>query len=176
MRCHRRIARCGFTLIELTLAIMLGMAISGMSLALFNQQLAFLKIYKAQSFLTEEAPLVSLHVSKLVGKAERFRLHASVADALAGTNPQSAASPVLVLNFRQPDGVVRAAILSFENRGSGLALYYYVVPLSGVLGSPQWYITKKPKNISFWVDQGILRMSLSGPNSELITYSGAMTQ
>ncbi|MEI7910411.1 MAG: hypothetical protein WCK77_12300 [Verrucomicrobiota bacterium] len=168
--------RRGFTLIELSLAIMLGMAIGAMTLALFNQQLAFLKIYKAQSFLTEEAPLVSIHVSKLVGKAERFRLHNSVADALAGTNPQSTASPVLVLNFRQPDGSVRAAILSFENRGSGPALYYYVVPLSGVLGIPQWYLTKVPANVSFSVLQGILCMALSGPNGEHITYSGAMTQ
>ncbi len=168
--------RSGFTLIELSLAIMLGMAIGAMTLSLFNQQLAFLKIYKAQGFLTEEAPLVSIHVNKLVGKAERFRLHNSVADALAGANPQSAASPVLVLNFRQPDGTVRASILSFENRGSGLALYYYVVPLSGVLGTPQWYLTKAPSKVSFSVIQGILCMALSGPNGELITYSGAMTQ
>ncbi len=176
LRCHPRSVRCGFTLIEVTLAITLGMAVGGMCLTLFNQQLAFLQIYKAQSFLIEEAPLVSMHVSKLVGKAERFRLHASMADALAGINPQSAASPVLLLNFRQPDGGVGAAILSFENRGSGLALYYDVVPPSGVLGSPQWYITKKPSNVSFSVDQGILRMTLSGPNGERITYSGATTQ
>jgi hypothetical protein len=173
---HLRSARKGFTLIELSLAIMLGMAIGAMSLALFNQQLAFLRIYRAQNFLTEEAPIISMHVSKLVGKAERFRLHDSVADALSGANPRSAASPVLVLNFRQPDGVIRAGILSFEDRGSGLALYYYVVPLSGVLGTPQWHITKVPTQVVFAVEQGILRMSLSGPNGELITYSGAMTQ
>ena len=176
MKSFPRSGRKGFTLIELALAIMIGLAIAAVSMILFNQQLAFLKIYKAQSFLTDEAPLISLHVSKLVGKAERFRLHSTVAEAISGANPRTAASPVLVLNFRQPDGVMRATILSFENRGSGFALYSYVVPLSGVLGAPQWYITKKPTHISFWVDQGILRMTLSGPNGELITYSGAMTQ
>jgi len=168
--------RGGFTLVELSLAILLGMAIAAMSLALFNQQLACLKIYKIQSFLTNDAPLISMHVSKLVGKAERFRLHRTVAEALAGTNPQSTASPVIVLNFRQPDGVVRAAILSFENRGSGPALYYYLVPLSGSLGTPQWYITKQPTNIAFSVQQGILQMTLTGPAGEQVTYSGAMTQ
>jgi len=168
--------RRGFTLIELSLAILLGMALATMTLALFNQQMAFLRIYRAQQFLTEEAPVVSMHVSKLVGKAERFRLHASVADALAGTSPKSTASPVLVLNFRQPDGVIRAGILAYQDLGTGPALYYYVVPLSGVLGTPQWYITKVPTNISFSVDQGILRMALSGRNGELVTYSGAMTQ
>jgi hypothetical protein len=169
-------ARRGFTLIELSMAIMVGMATSALVLALFNQQLAFLKIYKAQNFLTEEAPLVSSYMSRLVGKADRFRLHDTVADALAGKNPRSTASPVVVLNFRQPDGTMRASILSFENKGKGNALYYYVVPTSGVLGAPQYYITKKATSISFYVDQGILRMAMTGPASELITYSGTMQQ
>jgi hypothetical protein len=152
------------------------MAIASMAMALFNQQLTFLKIFRVQEFLTEEAPIINLHVSKLVGKAERFRLHNSVAEALSGANPRSAASPVVVLNFRQPDGIVRAAILAFENLGSGPRLNYYVVPLNGVLGPPQWYISRQPRNVAFTVETGILRMTLTGPNGELITYSGAMTQ
>ena len=126
----------GFTLVELSVAIMIGMMTGAMVLALFNQQLAFLKIYQAQNFLTEDAPIVSLYVSRLVGKADRFRLHDTVANALAGTNPRLTPSPVVVMNFRQPDGTMRASILSFEDRGAGLALYYYVVPVSGVLSAP----------------------------------------
>jgi hypothetical protein len=166
----------GFTLVEITLTMMLGMAIGSITLALFNQQLAFLQVYQAQNFLTYEAPVISTHVSKLVGKSERFRLHNTVDEALANTNPQAVSAPVLVLNFRQPDGVMRAAILSFEDRGIGPALYYYLVPLSGTIGSPQWYVTKAPTNVSFAVVEGILRMTLTGANGEVITYSGAMTQ
>ncbi len=168
--------RRGFTLLELTVAIMLGMAIASMTLALFNQQLAFLRIYQTQNFLTEEAPLISLYVSRLVGKADRFRLHNTVAEALAGTNPRLAESPVLVLNYRQPDGTMRASILSFENRGTGTALYYYVVPVSGVLAAPQWFVSNKPANVLFSVEQGVLRMALTGPAGEFITYSGTMQQ
>jgi hypothetical protein len=168
--------RRGFTLIELSIAMMMGMLTGSMVLALFNQQLAFLKIYQAQNFLTEEAPVISMYVSRLVGKADRFRLHDSVADALAGTNPRLTASPVVVMNFRQPDGTLRASILSFENRGTGLALYYYVVPVSGVLGTPQWSVTSKPSNVQFSMDQGVLRMILTGPAGEQITYSGTMQQ
>lgn len=171
---HRR--RRGFTLIELSIAMMIGMMTGAMVLSLFNQQLAFLKIYKTQNFLTEEAPLISTYVSKLVGKADRFRLHDSVADALAGARPRLTASPVAVLNYRQPDGTMRASILSFENRGTGPALYYYVVPTSGVLAEPQWSVTKMPTNVSFSMEQGVLRMSLTGPAGELITYSGTMQQ
>jgi hypothetical protein len=175
--------RRGLTLVELSIAILLGMAVGSMTLALFNQQLTFLKLYKAQSFLADEAPIISMYVSRLVGKADRFRLHDSVADALSGTNPRLTRAapnlplpPVVVLNFRQPDGTMRATILSFENRGTGLALYYYVVPVTGPLGEPQWAVTKTPKNVTFEIVQGVLRMTLTGPADEQITYSGTMLQ
>jgi prepilin-type N-terminal cleavage/methylation domain-containing protein len=168
--------RRGFTLIELSIAMMMGIATGAMVLALCNQQLAFLKMYKAQNFLTDEAPVISMYVSRLIGKADRFRLHDSVADALSGTNPRLTDSPVVVLNFRQPDGTMRAAILSFENRGTGPALYYYVVPVSGLLGDPQWAVTKFPSNVVFSMSEGVLRMTLTGPKKERITYSGTMQQ
>lgn len=164
----------GFTLLELTVAMLVGITISAMLMALLNQQIAFLRIFRAQSFLNEEAPIVSHHVSKLLLNAERFRLHASLDDALDGVNPRLTDSPVVVLNFRQPDGTVRAGILSFEDRGDGDALYYYVVPVSGVLGEPEWAITNKPTNVSFFVESGIIRTRLTGPAGEVITFSGAM--
>lgn len=176
MRSLRQRLRKGMTLIELSIAMMIGMAMAAMVLALFNQQLAFLKIFKAQNFLTEEAPIISTYVSRLVAKADRFRLHDSVADALAGRNPRLTASPVALLNYRQPDGTMRATILSFENRGTGLALYYYVVPVSGVLGAPQWAVTKAASAVTFAMVQGVLRMTITGKNGEQITYSGTMQQ
>lgn len=172
LKVHR--FRRGFTLIELSIAMMMGLMTGAMVLALFNQQLAFLKIYQRQSFLAEEAPIISMYVSRLIGKAERFRLHDSVDDALSNANPRLTASPVVVLNFRQPDGTMRATILSFEDRGSGPALYYYVVPLSGLLGEPQWAVTRSPSNVVFGMMEGVLRMSLTGPGGEQITYSGTM--
>lgn len=168
--------RRGFTLVELSVGMVIGMMTGAMVLTLFNQQLAFLNIYKTQDFLSIEAPVISTYVSKLVGKADRFRLHESLDDAKAGRNPRLTASPVAVLDFRQPDGTMRRSFLSFEDRGSGPALYYYVVPLAGVLGDPQWAITTKAENVEFIVDQGVLRMNVTGPAGELITYSGTMQQ
>jgi len=169
-------ARRGFTLLELTIAIMIGLATGSMVLALFNQQLAFLKIFKAQSFLTEEAPIISMYVSRLVGKADRFRLHDNKEDAISGANPRLTSSPnlppVLVLNFRQPDGTMRATILAFEDH----ALNYYVVPVNGVLDTPAWAVTRAPKDVTFEIVQGVLRMTLTGPADEQITYSGTMQQ
>ena len=169
----RKIKR-GFTLLEMTLAMAVGLAIGGTTLTMLNQQVAFLKIFRAQSFLNEEAPMISAHLSKLLVNAERFRLHASITDALSGANPRLTASPVAVLNFRQPDGSVRAGILSFENRGNGEALYYYVVPTSGALNRPEWAITTKPTDVTFYVESGIMRVRLAGPSGEEIIFSGSM--
>lgn len=167
--------RRAFTMIELTIAMALGMAIAAMVVALFNQQLAFLKVFRAQSFLMEEAPLISLHVSKLgQGRADRYRLHESLEDALSGSNPRATSSPVVVLNFRQPDGSMRASILAFHDIGEGKALYYYIVPETGPLGEPEWYISKKPDNVEFVINDGVLRMILTGPEGEEIVYSGTM--
>jgi hypothetical protein len=180
----RRITK-GLTLIELTIAMMMGMAIGGMTLLLFNQQLTFLKMYKTQNFLTEEAPIISMHVSRLIGKADRFRLHETREDAI-DDEPQSTVDAfgmprsfrTVLLNFRQPDGTVRATILTFENReNSGLALNYYVVPVNGT-DPPvlQWSVTKSPRDVGFRMEEGILRMTLTGPDNEMITYSGTMQQ
>ena len=168
--------RRAFTLIELTIAMMLGMAIGSMVLLLFNQQLAFLRFYQTQNFLTEEAPLISLHVGKLVGQADRFRLHATVQDALTGADPRLEDAAVVVLNFRGPDGGMRAGILSWEDPGTGPVLYYYVVPETGMLGEPEWHISNKPADVSFALVHGILRMTLTGPQGERLTYSGTMQQ
>jgi hypothetical protein len=164
--------RRGFTLIELSLAMVIGMMIAAMVLALFNQQLAFLRIYRAQNFLIDEAPIISTYVSKLVGKADRFRLHGSVADALDGSPPRLTDSPVVLLNYRQPDGTMREAILSFENG----ALYYYIVPTNAPLGEPEWCVSDQPTDVVFSVEAGVLRMRLTGPADEQITYSGTMQQ
>ena len=169
--------RRGFTLIELSIAMMLGMATAGMVLTLFNQQLAFLKMFRNQNFLTEEAPIINNYVSRLIGKADRFRLHANRNDAMTGNNPMAGNDPlnpsrVLVLNSRQPDGTIRASILEYADRGTGFALNYYLVPLNGVLGEPQWVITKAPSDVRFQMAQGVLQVVLKGPNDELITYSG----
>lgn len=168
--------RSGFTLVELTLAMMMGMIVSSLVLALFNLQLSFLGIYRKQNFLTEEAPLINTYVSRLVSGADRFRLHPTLADAAAGSNARMVASPVMVLNFRQPDGTSRAAIMSFETRNTIRGLYYYVVPQAGPLGAPQWAITERVNDVSFSVENGVMRMKITGPENEVITYSGAMQQ
>jgi hypothetical protein len=169
-------SRRGYTLIELAVAIACGLMAASLLMALVNQQFTFLRMYATQNFLIREAPLISTHMNRLIGQAERFRLHNSVDDALDGTNPVMTNASVLVLNFQQPDGTTQAAMLAFQNLGTGNALYYYLVPASGVLPAPEWAITREASNVSFSVVSGVLGVTLTGPNNEQITYSGVMQQ
>lgn len=168
--------RQGVTLIEMAVAMAVGMTIAAMMMALVNQQLAFLRIFRIQSFLMEEAPMIGMYVGKMAGKADRFRLHTSMADALSGSNAQLGESKFMVMNFRQPDGTVRASILAVETQGDCDILNYYLVPTAGPLTTPQWSITRRARRIRFFVEDGILRMRLNGIAGEQITYSGTMQQ
>ena len=174
MKTGIRKIRRAFTLLELTIVLMLGLMMGTMLIAIFNQQLAFLQVYRAQSFVTDEAPMISTYLNRLIGKADRFRLHDSIADAIAGSNPRRDSSPVCVLNYRQPNGEMRASIIAFEDTADGPQLNFYVVPEVGSLGAAQWSITDRAANVEFFMEQGILRTRLTGPEGEQLTYSGAM--
>jgi len=164
----------GYTLIELTLAMSVGIVISGLIMSLVNQQLAFLKIFRAQSFLVTEAPMLNNYVVKIIGNADSYRLYASVDDLVAGRAQVMDNAPVIMLRFKEPNGTFRASVLSFENPGTGSGLYYRMVNNAGVLAAPSWVLSKRPTNVRFSIEQGILRMLVSGPNGEELTYSGAI--
>lgn len=170
--------RRGFTLVELSLALAVGLILSSLVLALANQQFAFLRIFNTQRFLVEEAPMIGLYVGRIAGKADGFRLHASVDDALSQRDARLEDSPVMLMNFRQPDGTERKALLAFETRDDRSQLNYYMVPESPspLLGEPQWSVSKNVAGVSFSIERGVLRMELTGPAGEKITYSGTMQQ
>lgn len=164
--------RRGFTLMELTLAMGTGIALATMLLALVNQQIAFLRIFNAQSFLTTEAPLINNYLVRVIGSAEGYRLYESIDDLRAGNPPVMDDAPVLMLRFKEPDGTFRASLLSFEDPGTGPGLYYRLVTSAGVPSTADWALSKSPANVDFSIVQGILRVTITGPAGEEIVYSG----
>lgn len=166
--------RRGYTLLELTLAMVVGMMIASITLLLFNQQMAFVRIFNAQDFLTREAPLINNYVVRVLGSAEGYRLYTDMNSLRTGGSPVLSNAKVLVLRFRESDGTIRTSMLSWEDPGSGMGqgLYYRLIPASGTIGTPDWAISKKPTNVIFAVEQGILRMRITGPNGEELIYSG----
>ena len=169
---QRRRRRGGYTLMELSLAMAVGILIAGMSLLIFNQQMAFIRIFRAQDFLTREAPLINNYVIRVIGTAESYALYKNMDSMRNGDGAVLDDATVLVLRFKEADGTKRASILSFEDPGTGSGLYYTVIPDSGVLGAPDWAVSKQPEAVTFAVEQGVLRMRLSGPNGEELVYSG----
>ncbi|WP_193214649.1 type II secretion system protein [Luteolibacter marinus] len=165
--------RRGFTLLELALGMAVGITVATLLLSLVNQQIAFLRIFNAQNFLTTEAPMINNYLVKIVGTADGYRLYESVDDIVSGNPPVMADAPVLMLRFKEPDGTFRASVLSFEDPGTGTGLYYRMVNSSGELGTPDWSLTKRPDDVRFSIEQGILRIRLIGPNGEELTYSGS---
>lgn len=169
-------SRGGYTLIELSVAIACGLMAAALLMALVNQQFTFLRMYADQNFLIREAPLISTHMNRLIGQAERFRLHNDPNDAF-GANPPPVMTnaPVLELDFQQPDGSTQRALLAFNVNQQRLD--YYLVPAAAVaLPAPQFTITREASNVSFSIVTGVLQVALTGPNGEVITYSGAMQQ
>ena len=166
--------RRGYTLVELSLAMLTGIMVVVMLLALFNQQMAFLRIFQAQSFLTTEAPIINNYLVRVIGSADGYRLYPSMAALTSCSAPVLQDAPVLMLRFKEPDGTFRAAVLSFEDPGGGAGrgLYYRRVTAAGTISDPEWALSKEPSNVTFSVEEGVLRVRLTGPNQEQITYSG----
>ena len=170
----RRLRR-GYTLLELSIGMMMGIIVSVMLLAVFNQQLAFLKIFNAQSFLTTEAPIINNYVGRVIGAAEGYRLYTNVLSLTSGGAPVLTESTALMLRFKEPNGTFRASVLTFENPGpgQGWGLYYRRVTTTGTITDPEWALSKKPTDVKFSVVDGILRVKITGPAGEEITYSGS---
>ncbi len=169
----RRRLRRGYTLLELSLAIGIGLMVAGLSLAMLNQQVAFLKIFRAQDFLATEAPLINYQIGRIVSHADGFRLHSSLENAEDRTNPVLDDATVLVLRFKQPGGGFRESVLAFYDPGTGSGIYYHFINDDGTIGDPQWAVSKEVDDTKFSIENGILRVRLTGPNGEEITYSGA---
>ena len=85
MKTNRQRRKRGYTLIELTVAMAVGLAIAAMTLTLAMQQFSFLRIFRAQEFLTYEAPVVNNFVVKLINRVDNglnVTLHRHVRDRL----------------------------------------------------------------------------------------------
>ena len=168
-------ARNGFTLPELALAIGLSLAIATIMMTLLQQQISFHSIVKAQSFLVEDAPQVNNTITQILARADAYRIHENLSDAVAGANAVTENGKALVLGFVNPDGSKDFGIVSFETNGGDEQLAYYTmdpaIPFTKA-GNPDWLISRRVENADFYIENGVFRMELTGPAGERITYSG----
>ena len=178
MRVSRTSRRAGFTLVELTLAISLGIVVGAMLLAVVNQQIAFLTIYRKQSFLVDEAPMMNLYFSRMVARADKVEL-CHLAESVGLSAPGGENANALRMYFRRPDGGWRASVLGFDGEARRLRYYLLDAPDSGAVGEAEWTVARLgaeeseelPVGVEFGLEDGVVRMTLSGPSGERIFYS-----
>ena len=174
---NKRPKRRGFTLIEMTLTITVGLMVAGMSLTLFNSQLAAYQILNTQNFLISEAPQINNTLNRIVSRANFFRMYASLGDATSGQNAVVTGGTVLALKFEDPSNAAASSfgVIAYDETANDLNYYHVSSMAELAIASPKWSITTQLSGAVFYVENGVLRIKLTGPNGEEIVYS-ATTQ
>jgi type II secretory pathway pseudopilin PulG len=164
----------GFTLLEMTLAVAMGLGIASALLSMLQQQISFTRVVAQFSFLRQDAPQINTLLSTLVKSADSYRIYTDVSNAKAASNPVRTNGRALRLRLRNPDGTAAHAIISFETTNSGKRLNFYFrnYNQAGWPSDPSWTITSAPDLVDFSNDTGILLVTMTGPNGEEITYAG----
>ena len=162
-----------FTVLEMTMAMAMALGIAVVLLGLLQQQISFTQALNDFRFLRDEAPQVNTLLTNIVNKADNYRIHTDYASAKSESGAVRNGSS-LRLRFRHPDGTADHAIVSFETvNGEDQLNYYFRDKASNSWPStPTWTISKSPSSVTFDNNTGILLITLTGNDSDEITYAG----
>jgi len=175
--------RKGFTLLELTVAIMIGLMIATITLVLFNQQLMMFSTLRTQDFMVHEAPQVNSIFNKIIPKADALLIYSKIGDIEAGTPIQAtSASPGKAIALRFTESNIASTtdseldsnfgVIAFDSTNKNLNYYANLSDLSKLdTTTPSWIISSKVDNASFFLENGVLRITLTGSEGGEITYS-----
>jgi len=164
----------GFTLVEMTVAIIFGLVIASTGTLLLNQQVGIIRRVNQQSFILRDAPEINQILTSILAKSDAIRLHNNFADALGDSNPVTANGQALVAAFRQPDGTTTFGIIDFGTTNAGVqGLHYYRLGpgATPTAGSPDWTISRNVNAVDFNLVNGLFQLTLTGPAAETITYT-----
>lgn len=175
LRCKRH--KRGLTLVEMTVIILVGLMVATISLTLFNSQLASYKILKTQNFLISEAPQINNSLNRIIPRANFFRMYSNLTDAKSGSNAVIADGKVIALKFQDPANPADSSfgVIAFDANENDLDYYHLESMAELAVASSEWSISTQLTDVVFFVENGVLRTVLSGPNGEEVTYS-ATTQ
>lgn len=167
----------GFTLVEMTVVILVGMALGAAGLMLLNQQISTVRILNEQNFILKEAPSINRTLTSLLNRADAIRLHNNFSDAAnpgGGINPVLTDGKTLVAVFRNIDNTVTFGIISEETVSGVTSLnYYFYDPTTTVpvASAPSWIISRNIGGANFSLIEGLFQATLTGPSNEEITYT-----
>jgi len=179
---HPKTHQRAFTLVELTVAILIGLMIATITLTLFNQQLASFNILRTQNFMVREAPQINTTLNKIIPSADSFLIYAKADDVKSGT-PVTSGGKAIALRFDGSNIATTAdselsksfSVISFDASKGDLNYYAGLSQLSAFdpTTTPSWKISTQVKNATFFLENGVLRITLTGKNDGEITYSAS---
>lgn len=165
-----RRTQSGFTLLEMSTAMGILMVLSTTLVAMMQQHVLFMQMCQRQSFLTSEAPKVGNLLTRILNNADHYFVYATKDDALGTGPPVLGSGSALKLFFKSAAQTTQTRVLAIEPTATGAALKFYTPQPAG--GATSWTITSKIAATSFENADGILNITLHGPNGEQITYGG----
>jgi prepilin-type N-terminal cleavage/methylation domain-containing protein len=167
MKVYVKNKKKGYTLIEMSVVMVLIVLIASTLTSMLGQQVQFLNWWNTQKFIAEDAPLVNNMVVRLFSQADGFQVYDNTG---AGT---TANGDTLLLGFTnsddggksfgriQFDGVDKLEYSNMEDLGAGL------VPVAG----STWTMASGVSSATFSVAGGIMQLTLVGPYGGTITYA-----
>lgn len=168
----------GYTLIELSVVIVLVMMIAATLISMLNQQVQYRNWWNTQKFIAEEAPTVNNIIVRLFSQADAFRVHKDKAQALAESSGDNAGSAVL-LGYAIPgqSGVANSkqwGLIEYNSTAQTLEYSSVAYDASGVLAASEtWTMASGIARAVFAVNSttGIFSITLNGPYGGEVTYS-----
>ncbi len=168
---HRtRLNRRGFTLMEVSTAMGLMVMLSGALVVMLQQHLSFMGMAQRQSFLAQEAPQIGNILGRIFQQADHFFIYTSRESALNGGTPVIENGSVVRLFFKTAVQTTQERLIAAETGSNGTSLRFYTPQPDGTETS--WLICQGLQGATFNANEGILTVTLTGPNGEEITYCG----
>ena len=171
----------GFTLIELALVTGISVLIASGLIGIFNAHLQMVNQASKFKFLSQDAPIIGLLLTRTIGNAEDYRIYPS-RDAAASDTGRALSGPVVRLWMAQPYSIsspqdstkwFQQAILSFETINGHKGIYFFLAdPNTGAFpATPNWelagsQVTAATFNANSQAFPGVLLVTLNGSNND----------
>ena len=150
------------------MSIMLGTAV--IMVVMLQQHLYVVQVATKQAFLSHEAPQIGDLLGRIFNQTDHYFVFASRTSALNGEPPVLVDGQAVQLYFKTATQETLQRMIAVETTATGKELRFYTPQPDGTTTS--WLVCNQISDANFSNDQGILSVTLEGPNGEEVTYSG----
>jgi hypothetical protein len=159
----------GFTLIELALVTGISVLVASGLIGIFKAHIQMVNQASKFKFLSQDAPIIGLLLTRTIGNAEDYRIYASGSDARSTNGTPVLTGQAVRLWMRQPNSTFRQAVVSFEtiNGHSGIYVFLTDVSTGTFSATPNWELAGgQLTNSTFDANSGVLLVTLNGSNND----------